>query len=628
MGVEEKDRLDWVFATRGQQELMLVTASGQSIRFSEEDVRSMGLAAGGVGGIKLQKKDLVIYAAPVEPEGALVTFTTQGFGKRTLLSDYSSQGRNGSGIVTHKPTSRTGEVAAALMLPPTAKEEEELVAVTVKQAVKTLTVAEIPLMGRNVQGKGIITDLGSDQIATLLRVQEEVDPPALENKVSTPSAPATGATNGSAAQPVTSSATVTSARATGTAQPQRAVPPASKATTTPLTASQKVKVGTKVVVNAPSTRTVATKGEAATDVTGVVAKEMPTPRASEQTARQPNKKETAAAKPLPPPNTKAATTPSTQTLPPRPVATNGNAPKAATQPEPSASTAPPAPQHSSQAVDSTKPAQVRTTKALSTPAVASKEGLNQVPARQVGSSKVVANQTPATKVVTTKEAKTAVPPTQPTARTAPQGKPPESKATTTAPSKPTEKVTTASTPVTGKIKVEVIGKTQAEKTPPKVTPSKTAAPAKPTGKATSDQEGARAGQRTFESLTPQSAALAPEPVAKPQSAAARRANTGAGSQTQPPTAKSTVASALAGRQPKPTPQSANPAPQTSPDATQQTAAKPPVAPSRAARPVDQPQNLELFPLDSEEVATGTSKDKTPKTRKLQVAVSVPKTKRE
>ena len=551
----------------------------------------MGLAAGGVGGIKLQKKDLVIYAAPVEPEGALVTFTTQGFGKRTLLSDYSSQGRNGSGIVTHKPTSRTGDVAAALMLPPTVKEDEELVAVTVKQAVKTLTVAEIPLMGRNVQGKGIITDLGSDQIATLLRVQEEVDPPALENKVSTPSAPATGATNGSAAQPVTSSATVTSARATGTAQPQRAVPPASKATTTPLTASQKVKVGTKVVVNAPSTRTVATKGEAATDVTGVVAKEMPTPRASEQTARQPNQKETAAAKPLPTPTAQAATTPSTQTPPPRPVATNGNAPKAAAQ-----------------------PAEAASVKAIKTPTAA---------------SKAPANQAPATNVVTTKAAKTAMPPTQPAAPIAPQGKqPPETQAITGTPSKPPAQVTaTAATPVASKIKVEVMGKARTEKTPAKPTPTKPTLAAKPPGKGALDQQGARSGQRTFESHTPQSAAMAPEPVAKPQSAAARRANTGAGTQGQGPTTQSTLTSALAGQQAQPTRPSATPVPPTKAEATPKTAAKTTAAPSRTTTPVDQPQNLELFPLDSEEVTTGASKDKTPKSRKLQVAVSVPKTKR-
>ena len=593
MGVEEKDRLDWVFATHGQQELMLVTASGQSIRFSEEDVRSMGLAAGGVGGIKLQKKDLVIYAAPVEPEGALVTFTTQGFGKRTLLSDYSSQGRNGSGIVTHKPTSRTGDVAAALMLPPTVKEDEELVAVTVKQAVKTLTVAEIPLMGRNVQGKGIITDLGSDQIATLLRVQEEIDPPALENKVSTPSAPATGATNGNVNQPMSSSATVSSARATGTAQPQRAAPPANKATTTPLTASQKVKVGTKVVVNAPSTRAVATKGEAATSVAD---KANAAPRTGEQTPRQPNQKETAAAKPLPTPTAQAATTPSTQTPPPRPVATNGNAPKAAAQ-----------------------PAEAASVKAIKTPTAA---------------SKAPANQAPATNVVTTKAAKTAMPPTQPAAPIAPQGKqPPETQAITGTPSKPPAQVTaTAATPVARKIKVEVMGKARAEKTsakatPTKPTPTKPTLAAKPTGKGALDQEGARSGQRTFESHTPQGAAMAPEPVAKPQSAAARRANTGAGTQGQGPTTQSTLTSALAGQQAQPTRPSATPVPPTKAEATPKTAAKTTAAPSRTTTPVDQPQNLELFPLDSEEVTTGASKDKTPKSRKLQVAVSVPKTKR-
>jgi len=195
IAVDEKDRLAWVLPTNGEQEVMLVTASGQSIRFSEADVRSMGLPAGGIGGIKLQKKDLVVYAAVVEPEGSLVTMTVRGFAKRTPLSDYSSQGRNGSGIVTHKPTDRTGEVAAALMVPPGVKAEEVLVAVTVKQAVKTVALTEIPSMGRGVQGKAVIDDLGNDQVATLLRVQEEPEPSGFESKGGSSPAPAAGTTN-------------------------------------------------------------------------------------------------------------------------------------------------------------------------------------------------------------------------------------------------------------------------------------------------------------------------------------------------------------------------------------------------------------------------------------------------
>ena len=182
-----------------------------------------------------------------------------------------------------------------------------------------------------------------------------------------------------------------------------------------------------------------------------------------------------------------------------------------------------------------------------------------------------------------------------------------------------------------------MGKARTEKTPAKPTPTKPTLAAKPPGKGALDQQGARSGQRTFESHTPQSAAMAPEPVAKPQSAAARRANTGAGTQGQGPTTQSTTSkstttqstltSALAGQQAQPTRPSATPVPPTKAEATPKTAAKTTAAPSRTTTPVDQPQNLELFPLDSEEVTTGASKDKTPKSRKLQVAVSVPKTKR-
>jgi DNA gyrase subunit A len=99
--------------------VILVSAQGQSHPLCEDEVRSMGLPAGGVGGMKLAKKDSDDrYAAVVDPAGSLVTLSAVGFCKRTPLSEYGSQGRNGSGIVTHKITDKTGEVAAALVLPP------------------------------------------------------------------------------------------------------------------------------------------------------------------------------------------------------------------------------------------------------------------------------------------------------------------------------------------------------------------------------------------------------------------------------------------------------------------------------------------------------------------------------
>ncbi|MEZ4708314.1 MAG: DNA gyrase subunit A [Caldilineaceae bacterium] len=159
MNVDARDRLSWVLQTAGNQEVILVTKNGQSIRFNEEDVRSMGLAAGGVGGMKLKKDDEIVYASVVEPTGELLTITEQGYAKRSSLEEYSTQGRNGGGIVTHKPTTRTGPVVAALMLPGRAlvqAADEWLAATLSKGAPVALTIDEIPQMGRGVQGKQIV----------------------------------------------------------------------------------------------------------------------------------------------------------------------------------------------------------------------------------------------------------------------------------------------------------------------------------------------------------------------------------------------------------------------------------------------------------------------------------------
>ena len=189
ISIAPKDRLGWVFATAGNQEVVLVTARGQAIRFSEEDVRSMGLAAGGVGGVKLKKGDKVIYAALVDPQGELMTLTEAGFTKRTTLSDYSTQGRNGGGIVTHKPNTRTGPVSAALLLP-SGIDEETLVAVTRKGVPKLFALTDIPVMGRGVQGKVLVDVNASDAVSIVHRiVPVDETPLSTVTPTNTPDAP-------------------------------------------------------------------------------------------------------------------------------------------------------------------------------------------------------------------------------------------------------------------------------------------------------------------------------------------------------------------------------------------------------------------------------------------------------
>jgi hypothetical protein len=140
----------------------------------------MGLAAGGVGGMKLRKGISIIYAAPVDAQGELLTITTHGYAKRSSLSEYSSQGRNGGGIVTHKTTSRTGNVTAALLIP--SAPPEGVIVLPRKGGAKSVALEEIPVMGRGVQGKQIV-DLGDGTTVVALRAVTSSYQVAVENRI-------------------------------------------------------------------------------------------------------------------------------------------------------------------------------------------------------------------------------------------------------------------------------------------------------------------------------------------------------------------------------------------------------------------------------------------------------------
>ena len=108
--LHDGDDLKWVNPTSGKDDISLVTKKGQSIRFSEDDIRAMGRSAAGVRGIRLKKDDEVVGMDIVDPKLAakglftLFTVAENGLGKQTNLDEYKTQGRGGSGIRTMKVT--------------------------------------------------------------------------------------------------------------------------------------------------------------------------------------------------------------------------------------------------------------------------------------------------------------------------------------------------------------------------------------------------------------------------------------------------------------------------------------------------------------------------------------------
>ncbi|MDO8471271.1 MAG: DNA gyrase subunit A [bacterium] len=162
------DRLISAELVEKGDDISIVTKKGQSIRFKESAIREMGRGAGGVRGMKMDKGDMVVGAHVVKPDqklGHLLVISANGYGKRTSLSEYKVQGRGGSGILTSKVTSKTGQVIASQVV---TDQEEEVIAISKKSQVVRVGLKEIPALGRQTQGVRIMKLREGDSIASLI----------------------------------------------------------------------------------------------------------------------------------------------------------------------------------------------------------------------------------------------------------------------------------------------------------------------------------------------------------------------------------------------------------------------------------------------------------------------------
>lgn len=152
--------------------LSLVTAKGQSIRFSEEELRAMGRTAAGVRGMAVKKGDRIVSAEVVpagkEDHSALLVVMDKGYGKHTELSEYKLQGRGGSGIKTAEVTAKTGEIIGAAVISTEALEDAEIVVISKKGQVIRVGAHEIPSLGRATQGVRIMKMREGDSIASMV----------------------------------------------------------------------------------------------------------------------------------------------------------------------------------------------------------------------------------------------------------------------------------------------------------------------------------------------------------------------------------------------------------------------------------------------------------------------------
>ena len=156
------------FVEKGD-EVVLMTAKGQAIRFKESDIREMGRNAAGVRGMKIGKGDRIVAAGVVKKgikDYEILAVMGNGYGKTTTVSEYKVQNRGGSGIKTAKVTSKTGEVVAGQIVSKEELENGELVVMSKKGQVIRLALNEIPSLGRQTQGVRIMKMREGDSIAS------------------------------------------------------------------------------------------------------------------------------------------------------------------------------------------------------------------------------------------------------------------------------------------------------------------------------------------------------------------------------------------------------------------------------------------------------------------------------
>ena len=169
IALEEDDSLIEVALTDGDQDILLSTMDGQSIRFKEEQVRATGRDTMGVIGIRLEEDDAVVSMEVLHPGASILTVADKGMGKRTGIDEYRAQGRGGRGLITMKTTERTGRVVGVQQV----VDEDQLMLITDGGKIIRLRIGDIRVIGRNTQGVRLIDLDNGERVVSLARLVED-----------------------------------------------------------------------------------------------------------------------------------------------------------------------------------------------------------------------------------------------------------------------------------------------------------------------------------------------------------------------------------------------------------------------------------------------------------------------
>jgi len=173
INVAEEDSLGWAKITSGQGDLILVTAAGRAIRFKEDEIRTMGLPAGGVMGIKLANEaDGVVAMELSDPEGYLWSITDNGLAKATPMAAYPIQGRYGQGVINVRLPKDASEVVASVV----GKADESVYVITAAGSTRRMNVDKATTGNRPIKPRPVVRLGKRNRVtgAVLLRQRQEV----------------------------------------------------------------------------------------------------------------------------------------------------------------------------------------------------------------------------------------------------------------------------------------------------------------------------------------------------------------------------------------------------------------------------------------------------------------------
>ena len=167
LGLNEGDELAWVRLTDGKDELVIATRNGMAIRFSENDVRPMSRTAMGVKAISLKPGDSVVGMVAAREDACILTVTDKGQGRRTPVSEYPVQGRNGMGKINYKVNDTKGYVCGIKVV----RDDEDLILISNYGIIIRIAASDVNIMSRYATGVRVMRLADNDQVVAFAAVE-------------------------------------------------------------------------------------------------------------------------------------------------------------------------------------------------------------------------------------------------------------------------------------------------------------------------------------------------------------------------------------------------------------------------------------------------------------------------